>query len=612
MVKATLVALSLCLSDGARIQTRSNSLTYHQTISTAGGFFEATAENAVGVDRTGDCPFPTALKGRFTGEIMVGTGATACVFIAQDQSGHPVAVKVAKQASFMSMWQGECGQMQQIRLKSCWAGEDKHRLVQQYLPTCIELGQDGQYPWYVMHAAGRTGVEDAGLLSLSVDDAKMVFAQMVAGIYALHGLDYSHNDLHGKNIVLDGTQLAVIDFGEIRPLAQAQRGPGLKRDANAIWTFGALLAGCQCRGPNTAPCEADEKDATLSCIQEKWNPDSDSMMALTQLMEASVTNDQEQHVEGVFNSNLVQNNLPAFNNQYPSDFTNGCESWNWDDGSHPRVWESTECLEVPNMVGKCPIGSFPGGCYRTDNRPWMCWAPGQDFTNTFCEANGFEGACKYADYGREIPEERLDSCEEMGECSLCPGNTYVACYVNDKHGIPPAGQCICANRDVAESLSLLRHGCKTYRIGVPGNRAYDGVCKFTGAARSAPAPPPAISPPVAPAHAPAVAPAPVVVPPSQVMPVIRPPAPAPSASALASFTLHENSRCGGVAISFWADRSITFYGDSFQDDLPGCAAMCSAHEECAGFVQKSNGKCSYWKSGPLAPRSRPGYNCYAK
>lgn len=606
MVKIAVAALSLCgySSNAARIQNHFE--TVLESVSTAGGFFEATEQHEESLDRTGDCPFPSALRGRFTGEIMVGTGATACVFIASDQAGRPVAVKVAKQASFMSMWQGECGQMQQIRLKSCWAGEDKYKLVQQYLPTCIELGIDGQYPWYVMHAAGRTGIEEIGG-QFSVDDAKMVFSQTVAGIYALHGLDYSHNDLHGKNIVLDGTQLAVIDFGEIRPLAQAQRGPGLKRDANAIWTFGALLADCQCRGP---ACQADEKDATLSCIQEKWNPDTNSMMALTQLMEASASNSQEQNVEGVFNSDLVQHNLPDFTNQYPWDGTDGCESWNWEDGSHPRVWESTECLEVPHMVGKCPIGSFPGACYRTDSQPWMCWAPGQDFTNTFCEANGFAGACKYADFGREIPEERLDSCEEMGECGMCGGNPFVACYVNDKTGIPLAGQCVCASRDVAESLSLLRHGCKTYRIGVPGDRAYDGVCRFTGAP---PAPPP-LPAPVVPAPAPVV-PVPVVsapVVPGPVMPVIRPPSPPPSSDALASYTLHQNSRCGGMTIPFWSDGSITFYGDSFQDDLPGCAAMCNAHEECAGFVHKSNGKCSYWKTGPLALRPRNGYDCYAK
>jgi len=607
MVKLTTLAVSLYghVSTGMRIQNRLDAVKMHQTVSTAGGFFEATEAGEMDSTSTGDCPFPSALRGRFTNEIMVGTGATACVFIARDSTGHPVAVKVAKQASFMSMWQGECGQMQQIRLKSCWAGEDKYRLVQQYLPTCIELGIDGQYPWYVMHAAGRTGVEMVGG-RFSVHDAKMVFSQMVAGIYALHGLDYSHNDLHGKNIVLDGTQLAVIDFGEIRPLAQAQRGPGLKRDANAIWTFGALLADCQCRGP---ACEADEKDATLSCMQEKWNLDGASMTALTRLMDASASNDQQQHVEGVFNSNLVQNSLPSFVNQYPWDDTNGCESWNWDDGSHPRVWESTECLEVPHMVGKCPIGSFPGACYRTDNQPWMCWAPGQDFTNTFCEANGFEGACKYADYGREIPEERLDSCEEMGECGLCV-NAYVGCYVNDKTGIPPAGQCICASRDVAESLSLLRHGCKTYRIGVPGDRAYDGVCRFTGA-QPAPAPAPLPAPAVpapavsAPSVPPPAAPAPVV-------PVIRPPSPPPNSATLASYTLHSDHRCGGTTIPFWSDGSITFYGDSFQDDLPGCAAMCNAHEECAGFVHKSNGKFSYWKTGALAPRPRSGYDCYAK
>lgn len=607
MVKSAALALAFCshVSLGARIKM-------HQTISTAGGYLEATESDAMSSDHSGDCPFPSVLRGRFTDEIMVGTGATACVFIAQDLSGHPVAVKVAKQASFMSMWQGECGQMQQIRLKSCWAGEAQHRLVQQYLPTCIELGQDGEYPWYVMHAAGRTGVEEIGVTAprLPVDEAKMVFSEMVAGIYALHGLEYSHNDLHGKNIVLDGTQLAVIDFGEIRPLAQAQRGPGLKRDANAIWTFGALLADCQCRGP---ACEADEMEETLSCIQEKWNPDSNSMAALRQLMEASSSNAPDQFVEGVFNSNLVQSNLPEFHNQYPWDGAEGCESWNWDDGSHPRVWESTECLEVPNMVGKCPIGSFPGACYRTDNRPWMCWAPGQDFTNTFCQGAGFEGACKYADFGREIPEERLDSCEEMGECGNC-NNAYVACYVNDKHNIPLAAQCVCANREVAESLSLLRHGCKTYRIGAPGNRAYDGVCRFTGAAR-APALPPAPAPrPPAPRPPAPVVPAPVVPAPAPVVPapVIRPPAPAPSSDALASFTLHENMRCGGTSISFWGDGSITFYGDSFQDDLPGCAAMCAAHEECAGFVHKSNGKCSYWKSGPLHTRPRNGYDCYAK
>jgi len=192
--------------------------------------------------QVGACAFPSSLKGKYRDAFAVGQGATACVFIATTRSGNPVAIKVAKQAGRDAMWRAECSDMQNLRIEACAAGPQFQENAERYLPTCVEIGGHGDSAYYVMQAAGTTGIEDAAPRMLhDVEQQKNTFAQLVAAVYTLHGLGYTHNDLHGHNIVMDGPDLALIDFGEIAP---HHRGLGYKHDVNSIWRWANALAQC--------------------------------------------------------------------------------------------------------------------------------------------------------------------------------------------------------------------------------------------------------------------------------------------------------------------------------------------------------------------------------
>merc|ERR1719426_582595 len=80
------------------------------------------------------------------------------------------------------------------------------------------------------------------------------------------------------------------------------------------------------------------------------------------------------------------------------------------------------------------------------------------------EIVGFEGACKYRDYGNVMSVAEVP-----------------ACYVDDKEGIERAQRCLCAPMPGAAGdafiQTLLRGACLTSQIGYL-DRAYNGLCKF--------------------------------------------------------------------------------------------------------------------------------------
>jgi hypothetical protein len=151
-----------------------------------------------------------------------------------------------------------------------------------------------------------------------------------------------------------------------------------------------------------------------------------------------------------------------------------------------------DCLTIPTFPGKCPIADHPGACYRTDGRMWSCWADWEESSDAECqqmtlndEIVGFEGACKYQDYGNVMSVAEVPDCFDVNEClAECHPITdkWGACYIDDKEGVERASRCLCApNTDQGSNAPyiqrLLAGECLTQQIGYL-DRAYSGLCKF--------------------------------------------------------------------------------------------------------------------------------------
>jgi len=278
------------------------------------------------------CYWPLELTAEgYTGEHEVGAGATACVFIANNPSGQPphVAVKSSKLPGTLSFWRHECAAMEELRVQACHTGRHEFELSQMYLPTCVSVAGDDQHAWYVMHAAGTNDMETIRTRGLNRHDEKKVFAEMLGAVGLLHSLGHTHNDLHGHNIVLDHTELALIDYGSMRPIARAKRD-GYKRDGNAIWRWTGEIAQCPPEalwqmGDPTAMATA--KPFFLQCIQSRWSPGQAFMSALEAVADADIAQSIEQHVVALFETDFVQQHMPAFRAIYPWHETDGCLNW---------------------------------------------------------------------------------------------------------------------------------------------------------------------------------------------------------------------------------------------------------------------------------------------
>jgi hypothetical protein len=183
-------------------------------------------------------------------------------------------------------------------------------------------------------------------------------------------------------------------------------------------------------------------------------------------------------------ANDVKEHQPGWGDDPLDDFALGQSEW-------------PDCLTIPTFPGKCPIADHPGACYRTDGRMWSCWADWEESSDAECqqmtlndEIVGFEGACKYQDYGRVMSVAEVPDCFDVNEClAECHPITtqWGACYVDDKEGIERASRCLCATHRGSASdpagnndpyiQRLLAGECLTQQIGYL-DRAYSGLCKF--------------------------------------------------------------------------------------------------------------------------------------
>jgi len=266
-----------------------------------------------------DCRWPSELKNRYTGEHEVGKGATACVYLATDKEGKAVAVKLAKSANRLGAWRKECQTMQKLHLSACASGPTSLSLMETYVPTCLEVGGTQNDPYYVMHAAGSQRIAKAAKATRSTAEQIKVFSQLVAALHALHSQGWGHNDLHGGNVVLEGSKLSLIDFGSVKQYSSSNT-KGTTRDGNRLWEHTAKLAKCG----KTSLWERKAKSDVLqehannlkACLRKWWNVDDAFISALDMVLQADIGSERNQHVTELFHSKFVQDHLPDNDNQF--------------------------------------------------------------------------------------------------------------------------------------------------------------------------------------------------------------------------------------------------------------------------------------------------------
>lgn len=384
-------------------------MTMAQTISMANGFLNFTGVIDLQANKICDTIWPQELDGEFRDKFVVGSGATACVFLAYDQTDTLVAVKVgksssgkAKEASLKS-WQAECSDMQSMRMKGCKAGSKMLQLHEQYLPTCTKVGPHANGAYYVMHAAGKKGIKDSPNLGFSLEQKKQVFAELVTSIYALHAVDLTHNDLHGTNIVLDDTQLALIDFGSLKTLERSWKRD-YKRDSNAIWRWGAVLGDCPADATWPNPPTRRAGDRFLACMKLFSGGEPQFMDAIGKVVDGDIRESKDHGVTALFKSKFVQDHMPTPKKHYPWVGTGDCLSWSDDKWAEFEFKQNfpnyVKCDTLPTYVtikkkekkGKVTIREtkqcnlpnqvFNSACWsKTAGQIWACGGCGNGVVN---------------------------------------------------------------------------------------------------------------------------------------------------------------------------------------------------------------------------------------
>jgi serine/threonine-protein kinase len=152
----------------------------------------------------------TVLGGRYTLLAILGTGGMATVWRARDEMlGRDVAVKVlnaqhAADAAFLDRFEGEARHA---------AAVSHPRLV-----TVFDCGVESGTPYIVMElVAGRTlrqVLDEAGVLPPA--QAVAIAAAVCEGLEAAHAAGLVHRDITPANIVLNGGEVKVLDFGIAR------------------------------------------------------------------------------------------------------------------------------------------------------------------------------------------------------------------------------------------------------------------------------------------------------------------------------------------------------------------------------------------------------------
>lgn len=360
---------------------------------------------------------------------VVGSGATACVWLGKDSTGTVVAIKVGKNSggkgatAALAAWKSECRDMQLLRFDACKGGKDVLALHEQFLPTCTGVGptsSGGAY--YIMHAAGTTGFKEAPEKDWDTALRKQLFSSFIASLYAMHTVGQSHNDLHGQNIVVDDQDnMALIDFGELKDPSKSWV-MGYKRDGNAVWRWAEVLAGCP-QGSLWATSfdqgylSPPVASATKECLKKNWGVDGGFLSQMDTIMNNGMDRKLPHGILELFNTKFVQSNLPPPKSNYPAAYAKDCLTW---DGSK---MEDT-------MLQKQFEDHFQ--CDTLESFHWTKTSTkrGKTRTRQIQQCGGLSGAC--ATLAKSDGKTNLWQCDGMSIARGSQCGDFIPC-LTDKH-----------------------------------------------------------------------------------------------------------------------------------------------------------------------------------
>jgi len=243
-------------------------------------------------------------ESRFVELEEAGSGANGCVVVGKDRKygGRLVAIKVSKKPGKLESWTKECEDMKKLRQAAC-TNDVLLKLAERYLPTCLEVGGTDEAPFIIMHAAPGQGI-GASFRGLTVTKGNKIFAQLVGAVTALHGIGYTHNDLHDGNVMImhpgvAHPELVLIDFGEVVALDRGTLRGGYKQDETVFAYMAGKLAKCQPQELYGHPQDHNRaqhlihKGKLLKCLQRNWKISEEVYGALDSVMDEAFNQFQE-------------------------------------------------------------------------------------------------------------------------------------------------------------------------------------------------------------------------------------------------------------------------------------------------------------------------------
>jgi serine/threonine protein kinase len=279
-------------------------------------------------------------------ERLLACGFHGCAFLARDKKDNDeVVVKIAGGKGEQGAGEIECGRARYIHYSACGEGEAAVKAAQSYLPACDGYGtlKNGN-GYLVLPMAGGKDFnhfrDDLKKNPLPIHEQKSVFAQIVAGIYGMHKSGVSHNDMHGKNVIVnEQNQVSIIDFGlgTTYPCDKKRNQNGYARDGNMLYAYTAMVSDCGKK--NQWPgvwigFVTDDKsyrrkqERCMATLKKNWGIDKEFEDALQKVWDGNVERDVDQHIEDLFKTQFVQKNLPSPLTRFQLDGTDRC--WTWD------------------------------------------------------------------------------------------------------------------------------------------------------------------------------------------------------------------------------------------------------------------------------------------
>jgi serine/threonine protein kinase len=195
----------------------------------------------------------SALEGRYTLERELGRGGMATVYLAQDQKhARLVALKVLHPELAATL--GPERFLREIRLTA--------QLQHPHIPTVLDFGEAARQLWYTMPYVEGESLTDRlhREKQLPLHDAVRIAYNVLAALAYASSHEIIHRDVKPENILLEGDEAVVANFGIARAISAAgtehltqtdmsvghpAEPPGLCGQSAAVWhlTRTSLLSG---------------------------------------------------------------------------------------------------------------------------------------------------------------------------------------------------------------------------------------------------------------------------------------------------------------------------------------------------------------------------------